>query len=136
MGSQHCPQGGAEGRGLLPSDIQLPDLQESGPDSPVPTSSNSAHVLHPSSSPESRTQLKQPLVHSLAYNDSVRPNEVNGDFSWTTAFSLPTHPNPVAILLPVNLVSQRDLGPQVRKGTPDFTPVMAGGAKSYHWING
>lgn len=31
---------------------------------------------------------------------------------------------------------QQDLGPQVRKGTPDFTPVMAGGAKSYHWING
>ena len=49
---------------------------------------------------ESRTQLNQSLVHLLAYNDSVRPNEVNREFSWTTAFSLPTHLNPVAILLP------------------------------------
>lgn len=67
---------------------------------PIPTSSNSAHMLHTRPSPESRTQLNQSLAHSLAYNDSVRPNEVNGEFYWTTAFSTPTHLNPVAFSLP------------------------------------
>ena len=67
---------------------------------PIPTSSNSAHMLHTRSSPESRTQLNQSLAHSWVYNDSVRPNEMNGEFCWTTAFSMPTHPNPVAFLPP------------------------------------
>ena len=72
----------------------------SSKEAPIPTSSNSAHMLHTRSSPESRTQLNQSLAHSLAYNDSVRPTEVNGEFYWTTTFSMPPHLHLVAILLP------------------------------------
>lgn len=68
---------------------------------PIPTSSNSAHMLHTRPSPESRTQLNQSLAHSLAYNDSVRPNEVNGEFYWTfTGLLYANTPEPGGLLAP------------------------------------